>query len=140
MIIEAFEVQGSVPVTVLQPHGDLDGSTYRYLIDKAQEVYDAGARDILLDLSHVPYTSSSGLVAIHTIVLMLRGEKPPDPEYGWGAVHAIDRDIDGGFQQHLKLLNPQPKVDKVLETTGFKLFLEVYTDLTAAVASFQNGG
>ena len=43
---------------------------------------------------------------------------------------------DTGFQQHLKLLNPQPRVDRVLEMVGFKRFLEVYTDLDTAVASF----
>ena len=136
MKIESFQAQGEAPVMVLQPHGDLDGSTYRALIDAAQELYDAGTRDMILDLGQVPYSSSSGLVAIHTIVLLLRGEQLPDPEYGWGAIHAIGKDVEGGMQEHLKLLNPQPKVDKVLERTGFKLFLEVYTDLDEAVASF----
>jgi anti-anti-sigma regulatory factor len=136
MKIESFQAQGEVPVTVLQPHGDLDGSTYRELIDAAQALYDAGTRDMILDLGQVPYSSSSGLVAIHTIALLLRGEQLPDPEYGWGAIHAIGKDVESGMQEHLKLLNPQSKVDKVLERTGFKLFLEVYTDLDEAVASF----
>jgi anti-anti-sigma regulatory factor len=136
MEITVSQVQGSVPVTVLRPHGDLDASNYTDLIARAREVIDAGAQDILLDLSDVSYTSSSGLVAMHSIAVMLRGEQPPDPESGWGALHAIDRDIDSGLQQHFKLLNPQPKVDDVLEKTGFKRLLEVHTDLDAAVASF----
>jgi anti-anti-sigma regulatory factor len=40
------------------------------------------------------------------------------------------------MQSHLKLLNPQPRVDRVLDTVGFKQFLGIYTDLEAAVASF----
>ena len=136
MKIETSQAQGSVPVTVLQPHGDLDGATYRELIDAAQGLYDAGVRDMILDLSLVPYSSSSGLVAIHTIALLLRGEQLPDPEYGWGAIHAMGKDVEGGMQEHLKLFNPQPKVNKVLETTGFKLFFEIYIDLDEAVASF----
>jgi anti-anti-sigma regulatory factor len=136
MEITAYQAQGKVPVTVLQPHGDLDASTYKDLIAKAKEAYDAGARDILLDLSHTPYLSSSGLVALHSIAMMLRGEKPPDPESGWGAFRSIARDRDRGLQQHFKLLSPQPKVDNVLEMAGFTQYLEVFTDLETAVASF----
>jgi anti-anti-sigma regulatory factor len=136
MEITVYQAQGRVPVTVLQPHGDLDASTYRDLISKAKEVYDAGTQDILLDLSDTPYLSSSGLVALHSIAVMLRGEKPPDPESGWGAFRSMDRDKDLGLQQHFKLLNPQPDVDKVLEMAGFKRFLEVFTDLEKAIASF----
>jgi anti-anti-sigma regulatory factor len=128
--------EGRVPVIILQPHGDLDASNYRNLIAKGQEVYDAGARDLLLDLSHVPYMSSSGLVALHSIAAIFRGVQPPDPEAGWGAIRAIDRDRDLGLQPHVKLLGLQTRVDNVLETVGFKRFFEVYTDLAPAVASF----
>jgi anti-anti-sigma regulatory factor len=128
--------QGRVPVTILHVQGDLDASSYKELIDKGQEIYQAGARDVLLDLGDLSYISSSGLVALHTIALLLRGGKPADPESGWDAFHAIDRDRDAGLQQHVKLLNPQPKVDKVLGIAGFKQFFEVHTDLAAAIASF----
>jgi anti-anti-sigma regulatory factor len=120
----------------LQPHGDLDAGSYQDLIAKAMEVCDGGAQDILLDLSDMPYMSSSGLVALQTIAARLRGEELPDPEAGWGAFRAIHRDRDSGIQQHFKLLNPQPRVDHVLEMVGFKRFLEIYSDLESAVASF----
>jgi anti-anti-sigma factor len=136
MEITVNQVQGRVPVTVIQIHGDLDASSYEDLIAKAQEVYDAGARDILLDLSDMPHMSSAGLVALHRIAIMLRGEKRRDSESGWEDFRAIDRDIDKGFQQHIKLLNPQPTVDKVLNMVGFKKVFEVYTDLEEAIASF----
>jgi hypothetical protein len=136
MQIAAYQAQGRVPVTVLQPHGDLDASNFRDLIAKAQEVYDTGMQDILLDLSDTPYMSSSGLVALHSIAMMLRGEKPPDTESGWGAFRSIGRDRDRGLQPHLKLLNPQPKVNNVLEMAGFTQYLEIYTDLETAIASF----
>jgi anti-anti-sigma regulatory factor len=41
-----------------------------------------------------------------------------------------------GFQKNVKLLNPSPDVDKVLDTVGFKQFFEIYTDLKEAVQSF----
>lgn len=137
----AFEVdvthtQGRVPVTILHPRGDLDAASYQDLIAAAQKVCAEGAQNILLDLSGVPYMSSSGVVALQSIAALVRGEEAPDPESGWGAFHAVHRDREFGLQSHLKLLNPQPRVDRVLETVGFKSYLEVFDDLETAVASF----
>jgi anti-anti-sigma regulatory factor len=136
MNVTVSQAEGRVPITILHLQGDLDASSYRDLIAKGQEVYNAGARNILLDMSDMPYMSSSGLVALHSISLMLRGQKPPDPESGWQAFRAIGRDRDSGLQQRVKLLNPQPQVDKALETVGFKQFFEVHTDLATAIGSF----
>jgi anti-anti-sigma regulatory factor len=136
MTITISRVPGSVPVTILHMHGDLDASTYQDLIAKAQEVHQAGTRDILLDLSDTPYMSSSGLVALHSIAAMLRGEAAPDPEAGWQAFRAIDRDRDTGFQAHFGLLSPQLRVRHVLEMVGFQRFLHIYDDLDTAIASF----
>jgi anti-anti-sigma regulatory factor len=136
MNITVKEVKGQVPVTTLRPHGDLDASNYQELIAKAKEVYEAGARAVLLDMSDMPFMASSGLVALHSIAMLLRGEQPPDPEAGWSAFHAIADQMDIGAEAHFKLLNPQPVVDQSLEMTGFKQYFEVYTDLETAVASF----
>ena len=136
MNIAVTQAEGQVPVTILQMHGDLDGSSFQDLIASARTAYTGGARDILLDLSDTLYMSSAGLVALQSIAALMRDEDPPDPEAGWGAFHAIDRDRESGLQPHFKLLNPQPRVDRVLEMAGFKRFLEIHTDLEAAIASF----
>jgi anti-anti-sigma regulatory factor len=99
--------------------GKLDGQTYQDLIVKARDLYEAGARDVLIDLTGLAYISSAGLVALHTIALLLRGESLPDPEQGWASVKSIDRGRDAGMQKHIKLLNPQPGVNSVLEMVGF---------------------
>jgi anti-anti-sigma regulatory factor len=106
------------------------------LIATAQDVIQAGASDILLDLGDTPYMSSSGLVALQSIAALLRDEEPPDLEAGWDALRALKRGPEAGFQEHFKLLNPQPRVASVLEMVGFTRFLEVYGDLEDAVASF----
>jgi anti-anti-sigma factor len=98
MTVTISQVQGKLPVTVLHTHGDLDASNYQLLIAKAQEACQAGARDILLDLSDTPYMSSSGLVALQSIAALVRGEELPDPEAGWEAFRAIHRDRDTGLQ------------------------------------------
>ncbi len=136
MDIAVKQMQGSVPVTILQTHGDLDASNYQDLIAKGQEVYEAGARDILLDMSDTPFMGSSGLAALHSLALLVRGDELPDLESGWNVFHEIDRDRDSGLQKHIKLLNPQPQVDRTLEMTGLKQFFEVHTDLETAIASF----
>ena len=135
MQITTYQAQGRVPVTVLQPHGDLDAHTYQELIAVAHREWNGGARDILLDLGDVHYLSSSGLVAIHTIARLLHGQEMPDPDAGWSAIHAIEHET-GLAHPHLKLLSLQPPVDKVLTTTGFRKMFDVHTDLGAAVAGF----
>ena len=79
-------------------------------------------------------TANTG--ALQSIAAVLRGDIPPNPDEGWSAFRAIHRDRDSGSQAHFKLLNPQPRVDDILETVGFKRFLEVALDLETAVASF----
>jgi anti-anti-sigma regulatory factor len=136
MNIEVSSEHGRVPVTILRLDGQLDGQSYQELIVRAQELYDAGTRDILLDLGELTYISSAGLVSLHTIALLLRGETLPDPDQGWAAVKAADRSRGAGLQEHVKLLNPRPEVGSVLEMVGFTGFFEIFTDRAAAVGSF----
>ena len=136
MSINVHQVRGRVPVAILGVQGDLDATNYQELIAKAKEVYGAGTRDILVDLGQTPFLSSSGLVALHSIAMMLKGEQPPNPQDGWSAIHTVGRGVGSGVQQHIKLLNPQPKVERVLEKAGLKELFEIHTDLAAAVASF----
>ena len=134
MEITVWQAQGRVPVTVMQPHGRLDALSYKELTNRAQGAVRAGAQDILVDLSDTSYLSSAGLAALHTIVLMMRGEEPP--EEGWEVFRSMEREGSLGLAQHVKPLNPQPNVSKVLEMAGINDFLEIHTDLAAAVASF----
>ena len=136
MNITISQEPGRVPVAVIRLEGQLDGQNFQELINKAREVYESGTRDVLLDLGALTYISSAGLVSLHTIALLLRGEALPDPEQGWAALKSMDRSRDGGFQQHIKLLNPRPEVQNVLEMVGFAAFFEAFTDLQKAVQSF----
>lgn len=136
MTITIDQAQGKVPVTILGVQGDLDASNYQDVIDNAVQAHEDGARDILIDMSEIKFMSSSGLVALHSIALLMRGGKVPDPDYGWEAFRTLDRDRESGVQEHVKLLNPQPQVDRSLELTGLKQFFEIYTDRDTALASF----
>jgi anti-anti-sigma regulatory factor len=136
MEITVSQEQGRVAVAVIKAAGHLDGQTYQHLIDKARDVYNGGVHDILLDFSELTYISSAGLVSLHTIALMTRGESTPDLEQGWSTLKSMDKTRDGGMQQHVKLLNLRPEVSNVLEMVGFSSFFDVFTDKQKAVESF----
>src|SRR5436309_15396364 len=76
MRIATTQVQGRVPVTILEVDGEVDATTYQQLIAQARDACDQGARDILLDLGGVPFLSSAGLMALHSIAAMLRRAEP----------------------------------------------------------------
>jgi anti-anti-sigma regulatory factor len=135
MEIKISQAQGRVPVSVIHVSGQLDSQTYQALIAKAGETVDAGAKNILLDLSGLTYISSAGLIALHTIALLTRGESLPGSE-GWSSLKKMDNTRDGGMQKHVKLFNPQPDVLGVLDMVGYLAFFEVFTDLQKAIASF----
>jgi anti-anti-sigma regulatory factor len=136
MEISVSQEQGRISISVVKVSGQLDGQSYESLIAKAREVVEGGTRNILLDLVDLTYISSAGLVSLHTIALMTRGEDLPDPEQGWSALKSMDRSRDGGVQKNLKLLNPRREVISVLDMVGFSAFFEVFTDRQKAIDSF----
>ena len=130
MDIKSWQETGQVPVTILQLKGDLTAE--EQLVDKAQAVFQEGARDIILDLGGVPYISSAGLRAIHVIYMLLRSADPQDEET---AVRGIAR---GTYKSpHLKLVKPSRNGLKALTTSGYDLFLDIHDSIPKAVASFK---
>jgi anti-anti-sigma regulatory factor len=128
--------EDNADVSILGIQGDLDASNYKDAISVAMEAHSSGAQYLVIDMSELRFMASSGLVALHSIALVMRDELTPDAEYGWDAFHSISRDQDSGVQERVVLLNPQPRVLKILEKTGFSEQFEIYSDLETAVASF----
>jgi anti-anti-sigma factor len=136
MEVRVSKEQGKVPVNVVHIKGDLDASSYLELVKAAQELYDAGAKYLLLDLTDLAFISSAGLASLHIVSKMFRGEKA-DADDGWGTYKEIDRQRASGLQKYVKLFNPSADVNSVLDTVGFKEFFEVYVDFEEAVQSFE---
>jgi anti-anti-sigma regulatory factor len=134
--ITISQAQGRVPVSVIAVDGKLDSQNCQDLIVKGRDLCEAGARDILIDLTELIYISSAGLVALHTIALLLHGESLPDPGQGLASVKSIDRGRYVGMQKHTKLLNPQPEVNNTLEMVGFSQLFEVFSDREKAIQAF----
>ena len=136
MEISVSQMQGSAPVSVVKVAGQLDGQNYQELITKAQDLYKAGTRDFLIDLSDLTYISSAGLVALHSVALLAKGEELPDTEHGWSAYRSMGRTSAAGTQTHVKLLKPREEVRNVLDMVGFTNVFEIFTDLDEAIKSF----
>ena len=129
-------VDGRVPTIVLALDGELDASNYERLIDEVRGLYAAGDRNLLLDLSGLTFMASSGLVALHAIVLVMHGEEPPDLEGGWSAFHAMSSAVEGGERQaEVQLCGAQPAVIRVLERTGLDRLFVSYPDRATAIAA-----
>jgi anti-anti-sigma regulatory factor len=129
-------VSGSPSIVILSLNGELDASNYLDVIDRVRQLYNGGARQLVIDLSELSFLSSSGLVSLHSAALVMRGEEPPSPDLGWSAFHAIASDVEQGFETCCKLVNPQGRVRKTLEMTGFNTFLEIFGDTDSAIRSF----
>ena len=128
--------EGGMDITVLRLDGNLDAATFESLIERGRDLYESGVRALLVDLSEVGCIRSSGLVALHSLALILQGRQPPNPEHGWNAFHAIDAAIQAGPQPNLKILGPQPAVLRALEHTGVTQFIEVHVNEQVALDSF----
>jgi anti-anti-sigma regulatory factor len=135
MNITTSNAVGRVKVTIIGLDGQLDGQTYQELIDKAKGLFEAGARNFVIDMSNLTYISSAGLVALHSVALLAKGEELPSTESGWSAYRSI-KNSAASVQEHIKLLNPQDSVKSVLEMVGFDRVFSVFTDLDEAVKSF----
>lgn len=123
--------QGKTPVAVMKIKGDINAANFMEVVDKAQELYNNPARNLILDLSEVPSISSTGQVGIHKIALIYSGiphkvEADENPDF----THS------GNARKHVRLLSPQPAVEEALGKAGLKLFFKVFHDLESAVHSF----
>jgi len=134
MEVKTFIENGRVPVTVMHVDGDIDSSTSPAFSAMANELIDSGARYILVDLSHTKFITSAGFRAFNDLFNKLRALHPD--------TNLSEADIKKGISAgtykspHLKLLNLSNDARTSFNLAGFDLFIETYTDLQTAVASF----
>ena len=132
MGISVVQKAGRVPVTVFYITGDIDSSTYQQIEAQIEQVVQAGAHDIVLDLSEVGYLSSAGIRMLSSLFYRLRGNLPEESD------DAMKQGIhDGTFKSpHLKLASAPPRVADVLKMSGLDMVIEMYRNVPEAVASF----
>jgi anti-anti-sigma regulatory factor len=131
MEINVSKLTDPIELVILRPHGPIDASNYEQLVNEAHRVYDSGARYLVIDLSRTPYMSSSGIVALHTIALLMNSD--------FSALRSTDDQADiKGLKQYVKLVNPPARIVQLLEMAGFNRFIDSHPDLETAIASFQS--
>jgi anti-anti-sigma factor len=136
MTIDVEDLGGSPAVAVVALDGELDASNYERVIGAVSDAWDRGARGLVLDLSKLTFMASSGLFALHSAFRIMRGETPPDPEGGWGALHEMSRDHDNAAA-NVRLAAPQEAISRVLERTGMAQLFAIDADRASAVAALQ---
>ncbi len=130
MVVVVSQAEEQVPVSILKLIGDLNDE--EPLTSQAQTIYENGSRQMLLDLSEVPFISSAGLRAIHSVYTLLTPPESPEEQ------KARRQGIAAGTftSAHLKLLNPSKHGLKALQVAGYDMFLDIHYDQAEAVASF----
>ncbi len=130
MKITISQAEGRAPVTVFHLHGELTADTAPAFEAQARAAIDSGTRNLLLDLTDVPFIGSFGIRSINNVLVAL---------YEANGLHDADarRVLRTGKKAlYLKLLNPNPQVMNVLESSGFDMLLEVHHDEQQAVEAF----
>jgi anti-anti-sigma regulatory factor len=126
---------------VLALIGELDASNFEDLIEASRRAAESGARQLVIDLSDLTYMGSSGLVALHSAAMLMRGEEPPSPESGWAALHhAADEVSAPPDREPLALVAPQPAVRRVLDRSGMATIFPIHPDRASALAEVGGAG
>lgn len=107
---------GRVPVTVFHIEDRLNMGNTAKLEQAAKGAYDAGSRNMVVDLTKTASLTSAGMRSLIIIYKMLT-----DPN---------DK------VKHLKLVIPTPEIREVLNIAGLLDYIEVYNSMDEAVASF----
>jgi len=136
MTIDVEDLGGSPAVSVVALDGELDASNYERVIEVVRDAYGRGTRGLVLDLSKLTFMASSGLFALHSAFRIMRGETPPDPEAGWGALHEMagDHDLQSA---DVRLAGPQDALSRVLERTAMGKLFPIDPERDTAVAALQ---
>ena len=113
-LVQISQAQGRIPVTVFQLQDRVNLGNYKELEQTAKDAYEAGTRDLVLDLSQTPSLTSIGiraLVVIHKMLTTDRGK-------------------------HLKLAGVTQPIREMFDIAGISGFIEMYDSVDEAVDSF----
>lgn len=113
-LVKISKVEGRIPVTVFQLQDRVNLGNFAELEQTAKDAYEAGMRDLVIDLSQTPSLTSIGIravVVIHRLLSTDRGK-------------------------HLKLAGAISPIREMLGIAGITQFIEMYDTVDEAVASF----
>ena len=114
-LVQMTQTQGKTPVIIFQIQDRVNLGNYKELEQAAQDAYDNGMRDLVIDLSKSDSLTSIGIRAIVVIYKMLS--------------------TDG--KKHLKMSGVIPPIRDMLQVAGVTQFIEIYDTVDEALASFE---
>ncbi len=113
-LVEITHVEGRVPVTIFQLQDRITLGNFGEFEVAAKEAYNAGTRDLVIDLSKTEVLTSIGVRALVVIHKMLSEDRG----------------------KHLKLAGPTLSIRDMLEISGVTLYIQIYDTVQQAVESF----
>ena len=113
-LVKITNVEGRVPITVFQLQDRVNLGNFSELEQTAKDAYEAGMRDLVIDLSQTPSLTSIGIRAIVVIHRLLSADKG----------------------KHLKLAGAIVPIREMLGIAGITQFIEMYDTVDEAVSSF----
>lgn len=132
MEIKVTYREEQAPVTILAPQGELTADSAASFEAAAAAAIERGARYLVLDLAATPYIGSFGIRAINSVLVALHAAAD-----GYSEAELRQAMRGGSKSPRLKLAAVNPQSMKVLETSGFDMYLEVYRTVDEAVRSFH---
>lgn len=134
MEISTSNLQAKEPVSLMKIKGGISASNFVQVVRKAQELYNNPARNLIIDLSDVPEITSAGLAGIHKISLIYSGVAL---EMDLEAEDArLDDTHSNKARKHVRLVSPQPDVEKAIQNSGLQFFFRMFPDVDSALKSF----
>jgi ABC-type transporter Mla MlaB component len=125
-------------ITIIKLSGRLDGSSSSLLINTVRRLLGGGEHQLIFDLQDISLLGSAGLVALHQVARLLRGEPVAQDEFGWGAFHELEHDLLRGESLGIKVLHPSPAAIETMVSSGFAALVEPYASPRAAACSFRH--
>ena len=113
-LVKIMNVEGRIPVTIFQLQDRVNLGNFAELEQTAKDAYEAGMRDLVIDLSQTPSLTSIGIRAIVIIHRLLSEDRG----------------------KHLKLAGAIIPIREMLGIAGITQFIEMYDTVDEAVASF----
>jgi len=126
------KINTHVPISVIRIVGGIDSSNFNLFQEYVDGHLKEGATYILLDFEGVSHISSAGLRVVHNLFNKLR------------ALHKDVNDDElrkkmsmGEYKSpFLKITSLAPNISEIFNIGGFDIYIEIFSDKTAAINSF----
>ena len=114
-VVEISQVNGHVPVTIFRLRERIHLENFSEFEQLAKDAYEAGTRNLVIDLEHSNSLTSIGLRALVVI-------------------HKIMTKDDN--TNRLRVAGATTMIHEIMQVTGVTEFIDIYDTVDEAVASF----